>query len=52
MAREKRSGLTISLDKDERARLKRLTELEGRKYKQQIMHMTDLRLAEIEKERG
>ena|GEM_PF-5035689 len=39
--------LSLSITDDERARFDRLCELEGRKGRQQVMHMVDQRLAEL-----
>ena len=44
-----RTGWHASLTADERARLNRLLEHENRSGSQQLMHMVDRRLAEIDK---
>lgn len=46
---EKRSGWHASLTADERSRLNRLLTYENRSGSQQLMHMVDRRLAEIDK---
>lgn len=40
--------LSLSVTEDERARFDRLCKLEGRNGRQQIMHMVDQRLAELD----
>jgi len=44
MARKERKAIYISLTNQERLRLDRLNELEGRMARAQIMHMVDARL--------
>lgn len=45
----KRSGLHMSVTDDERARYNRLLDYEKRSGSQQLMHMVDRRLAEIDR---
>ena len=45
----KRSGLHMSVTDDERERFNRLLDYEKRSGSQQLMHMVDRRLAEIDK---
>ena len=44
--------LSLSITPEERERIDRLCDLEGRNTRQQIMHMTDRRLSEIEAKPG
>jgi len=44
MARKERKALYISLTPQERLRLDRLKQIEGRMIRAQIMHMVDVRL--------
>lgn len=46
---EKRSGLHMSVTDDERARFNRLLDYEKRSGSQQLIHMMDRRLAEIDR---
>lgn len=46
----KRSGLTVSVTDKERDRFRLLTEIEGRSYRAQLIHMVNKRLAELKKE--
>jgi len=46
---DKRSGWTASLTYNQRERVNRLLEHEGRSFAQQVMHMVDRRLAEIDR---
>lgn len=50
MARKKRNPIYISLTEQERARLDKLTELEGRGARAQLMLMVDARLAVLDPE--
>ena len=47
--REKRSGLHMSVTDDERERFNRLLDYEKRSGSQQLMHMVDRHLAEIDR---
>ena len=49
MGREKRTGWTASLTEEERARVHRLLTYEDRTFTRQLLHMTDRRLAEIDR---
>lgn len=40
--------LSLSITNDERERFDRLCKIEGRKGRQQVMHMVDQRMAELE----
>ena len=46
----KTSGFSISITKEEREKIKRLCDAEGRNGRAQIMYMVEKRLAEIESE--
>ena len=46
----KTSGFSISITKEEREKIKRLCDVEGRNGRAQIMYMVEKRLAEIESE--
>lgn len=48
----KRTGWTASITDEERARIRKLLDLENRSGSQQLMHMVDKRLAEIEREKN
>ena len=50
MARKKRSPIYISLTKQERARLNKLTDIEGRGARAQLMMMVDARLSVLDPE--
>ena len=48
MARKERAGFSVSLTKEEKRRVDRVLELEGRNRRQQFMVMIDAALAKLD----